>query len=99
MTKLEVSQVTRRYILRMETKGYLDEGDKSELVAELAALGMSEITLEGSTLSAVGYGETIRLRVKGNINGSVPDIRDGWLNGFMQQKFTVEEKRMSTAKN
>lgn len=99
MTKLEISQVTRRYILRMETKGYLDEGDKSALLSELAALGMSEITLEGSTFSAVGYGETIRLRVKGSINGSVPDMGGGWLNGFTQQKFTVEEKRMSTAKN
>lgn len=99
MTKLEVSQVTRRYILRMETKGYLDATDKSGLLAELSALGMREIDLEGSTLVAVGYGETIRLCVKGTVTGQVPDTGSGWLNGFIQQGFIVEEKRMSTAKN
>ena len=99
MTKLEVSQVTRRYILRMETKGYLDEQDKAGLLAELATLGMEDIALDGTTFLAVGYGETIRLHVKGSVRSWVPDMGDGWLDGFVQQEFAVEEKRMSTAKN
>lgn len=99
MTKLDVSQVTRKYILRMETKGYLDDGDRANLLQELAALGMQEIDLSGSTLSPVSYGETIRLTVKGSIVGSVLNLENGWLNGFLQRKYTVEEKRMSTAKN
>ena len=99
LTKLEVSQVTRKYILRMETKGYLDEGDKSALLSELASLGMREIELGGSTLSPVGYGENICLSVKGMVTGRVLNSEDSWLNGFVQREFMVEENRMSTAKN
>lgn len=99
LTKLEVSQVTRKYILRMETKGYLDEGDKSALLSELTSLGVRELELTGSTLSPVDYGENICLSVRGTIRGKVLDTEDGWLNGFIQREFVVEEKRMSTAKN
>lgn len=99
MTKLEMSQVTRKYILRMETKGYLDAADKTGLLSELTALGVREIELEGTTLMAVGYGETIRLCVKGTVAGQVPDTGSGWIDGFVQRAFVVEEKRMSTAKN
>lgn len=99
LTRLEVSQVTRKYILRMETKGYLDRADESALFSELAALGLEEIDLTGSTCLPVGYGESIRLSVRGKVMGSVLNMEDGWLNGFIQREFTVEEKRMSTAKN
>lgn len=99
LTKLEISQISRKYILRMETKGYLDEGDKSALLLELASVGMQEIELGDSTLSPVGYGENICLSVKGTVIGRVLNVEDGWLNGFMQREFIVEENRMSTAKN
>lgn len=99
VTKQDISQVTRKYILRMETKGYLDAGDKVLLEEELRLAGMKEIDLSGSTLSPVTYGETIRLTVKGTISGTAYNAESWWLNGFEQKEYVVEEKRTSTAKN
>ncbi|MCM1056590.1 MAG: hypothetical protein NC517_03160 [Firmicutes bacterium] len=80
--KTEINQIARKYILRMETVGMLTESDKRLLGRELEAAGASEISLEGTTLERVGYGEEIVLKIKGKLRGAY---------GF-------EEKRVSTAK-
>lgn len=99
MTRLEISQVSRKYILRMETKGYLDEADKSGMLQELTALGMQKIDLSDSTVTPVAYGDPIKLSLKGTVKGSALDMGNGWMNGFVQREYEVAEKRMSTAKN
>lgn len=81
--KGEISQLARKYILRMETVGYLTGQDAVELKSEMDRIGATNINLEGSTLSAVGYGESIVLDIK----------------GVLQNEFAFEEKRTSTAKN
>ena len=81
--KADVSQLARKYILRMETVGCLTAEDKAVLTAELLAAGVTEITYEGTTELTVGYGEPICLQIGGKLRG--------------QHDFT--EKRVSTAKN
>ena len=81
--KTEVSQLARKYILRMETVGYLTAGDRTMLTGELQVIGITDITYEGTTDNEVGYGEPITLQIKGKLRG--------------QYDFT--EKRVSTAKN
>lgn len=81
--KNKVSQVAREYILRMETVGYLRPSDTSELQSELSLLKVSEVNLNGSTFSQVGYGEQISLQIRGKLRG----------------KYEIEEKRVSTAKH
>lgn len=81
--KQEVNQVTRKYILRMETVGYLTVDDAAFLNSELSNIGISEVNLEGTTMNRVGYGEPISLRVRGKLKGGV----------------TFEERKVSTAKN
>ena len=100
LKKLEISQLSRQYILKMETEGYLNEQNKQYLVEELQALGMQNIDLSGTTLQPVSYGETILLEIKGIVKYRAGEEgEDIWNEGFQESSATVSEKRMSTAKN
>ncbi len=81
--KWEMVQISRAYILRMETKGYLSGEDARELVAELEQVEVEQISLEGTTRNPVDYGETIILKIRGVIG----------------DEYEVEEQRSSTAKH
>ena len=81
--KWEMIQISREYILRMETRGYLTGEDARELVAELEQAEVTGISLEGTTRNPVDYGEPIFLKVKGVIG----------------DEYQVEEMRSSTAKH
>ena len=81
-TKQEVNQIVRKYILRMETIGGLQESDRLELIRELESAGVTEISLEGTSRDGTGYGETICLQVRGKLAGG----------------YEFAEKRVSTAK-
>lgn len=81
--KAFIGQMARRYILRMETVGYLTEREQTVFIQELDAMGVTEISLEGTTCRKVGYGAEIVLQVSGKLKG----------------EFKFEEKRVSTAKN
>lgn len=81
--KTEVSQLARKYILRMETIGYLTSGDRNMLTGELQAIGVTDVSYEGTTENLCGYGEPISLQIKGKLRG----------------QYDFAEKRVSTAKN
>ena len=81
--KWQMMQISRAYILRMETKGYLTREDAEELLEELERAGVEQITLEGTTRNPADYGERIVLRIRGVIGDEYP----------------VEETRSSTAKH
>lgn len=81
--KEEVGQLARKYILRMETVGYLTTSDKTALCQELETMGVTGINLEGTTVNAVSYGAPIVL----------------YIDGMLEGKYAFKEKRVSTAKN
>lgn len=81
--KAEVSQLARKYILRMETVGHLTSADRTSLYQELDAVGVTEIDLGGTTMNEVSYGSSITLQIAGKLKG----------------EYLFEEKRLSTAKN
>ena len=80
--KSSVSQLSRRYILRMETTGYLSADDREELLEELSGAGLEEISLGNTDTSEVGYGNTIKLEIR----------------GVTEDGYEVAEYRTSTAK-
>ena len=96
--KLEVSQIARKYILVMETKGCLEEAAKNQMYAELRDVGLESIDITGTTQQPVGYGKPIILCIKGYVSGSAA-AEDVWTEGFQTERYYVEERRMSTAKN
>lgn len=81
--KWEMVQISREYILRMETKGYLTRTDEQQLMEQLEAAGVCQISLEGTTGNPVGYGEPVILRIRGVIG----------------DECNVEEVRSSTSKH
>ncbi|MCD8325510.1 MAG: hypothetical protein LUC90_02160 [Lachnospiraceae bacterium] len=60
-----VSQLTREYLLVMETEGYLSQARQEELLISLEEAGLEQISLEGTTLFPVSYGSRISLCVNG----------------------------------
>lgn len=96
--KQEISQLTRKYVLRMETVGYLTYADRAALLNSLTNLGCSNITLTGTTLSKVGYGQEITLSVKGKVKGKKKS--GGLIDAvFQTQTYNFKEIRTSTAKH
>jgi len=99
-TKSEVSQLARKYILRMETVGYLTGSDKAWLTQELNTLGISDPDFSGTTMNEVGYGSPVILSIQGNINGKEAIWGGGiFAVVFGDKSHPFQEIRMSTAKN
>ncbi len=80
--KSGVSQISRRYILRMETVGYLDAADRDGLLEELRTTGLYDISLGQTDTSEVGYGNPVRLEIR----------------GYTEDGYEISEYRTSTAK-
>lgn len=98
--KMEIGQISRKYILKMETEGYLTESAKKELIRELEDTGLRQIDMSGTTMHPVSYGEAICLKIKGNIQGRLAETgNEMWNKGFVTALFRVEEEKVSTAKN
>lgn len=97
--KDEVRQIGREYMLAMETEGRLSSSMESSMRSELAAKGLKNIDLSGTTTTDVGYGNEIFLCVKGDLEintystaGSFQLLRNG---GTIPINITLE----STAKH
>lgn len=63
----EVERMHRKYLLVMERDGYLTAANKVSLEAELAAAGVVNINLAGTSMAPVGYGNTIHLVIDGDL--------------------------------
>lgn len=96
-SKSDVNMIMRKYIIRMESEGYLTADDESELMEELKDVGMTNIDISGTTLSEVEYGETVYLYLKGDISKRVISLGD-IKNGVWQDKdIHIEESLSSTS--
>ncbi len=98
--KAQISQISRKYILRMETVGYLTEDDRKNLEQELRAIGAENILFTGSTLDRVEFGSPIYLVIHGRISAEGVDFGTSFFETVFQMKsYEFEETKMSTAKN
>ena len=94
-----IHQVARTYILQMEADGYLTEENKGLLLTDLAALDMVNIDLTGTSFTDVGYGNQVRLVIRGAVN-----LKDVKFRGFASPMLTgrqaeVAINKVSIAKN
>ena len=64
-TKETINAITREYLLRMGTVGYLSNEDKSELLSELEDKNIEDISLLGTTDTKVESGEIVTLKISG----------------------------------
>lgn len=99
-SKSQIDQIARKYILRMETVGYLTANDRLEMTQELVALGATELDYTGSTLEQVDYGSTISLVIHGKIPGQAAVTGSGLFDTMQEIAwYEFEERKISTAKN
>lgn len=98
--KEDVKQVSREYMLRMETVGYLTPEDTVSLTNRLQALGVTNIDLTGSTTGApAGYGNRIVLVITCTIPGDNLEIGgDIFSAAFQDTSYPMKVVRESTAK-
>ena len=96
---IKKSRIERKYILCMETYGYLSREKQEQLTGELSDLGVVNISYAGTTLTQTGYGQEVTLSVTGCIRtGGIGEIEDGFI--FFREgenDFRIYQK--STAKN
>ena len=98
--KSEVSQLSRKYILRMETVGCLTESDRISLEQELHDMGVEQVDLNGTTMNEAGYGSPVFLVIRGVFRGQETAVDKGILNASLKRReYAFTEQRMSTAKN
>ncbi len=62
-----VHRLNRKYLLSMEREGYLNDADLISLQTELTALGATNININGTSRTEVGYGNTVVLRIECDI--------------------------------
>ena len=97
---IKKQRLERTYLFAMETEGCLSAEKMAELTAELTDMGVSNISLSGTTTSPAGYGNYVYLCVSGKLK--VSGIRglslDGWswIKGETEIDFRINQK--TTAK-
>ena len=95
---IEKTRIERKYIFAMETEGYLTPEKEAELLNELSNLGVTDISLEGTSKSPVGYSEKIVLCVNGKLNVSGKyGISENWqwLEGDKKIEFGIKQESTS----
>lgn len=80
--KTQVGQLARKYILKMETEGYLTADEQIRLTCELGEMGITDVNLDNTTVQPGGYGQEIVLNIHGKLKG----------------EYEFNERRVSTAK-
>ena len=95
----DIHHVARTYLLRMETDGCLTEENRNLLLAELETLDMEQIDLTGTSFTNVGYGNPVRLVIRGVVTLSDIEFK-GFASPMMTTRKTeVAINKVSVAKN
>jgi len=96
----EVKQISRKYMLEMEAKGYLEADSATRVKQQLQDIGVTNVNLYGSSFNDVGYGSPIYLKISCNIPYENIVIGGDLLEIFFEDaEFLINKDLMSTAKN
>lgn len=95
--KWGMRQTAREYMLIMETEGYLPAADQTALIAELESYGLYNISLSGTTMREVNYGDRIYLKISGTYNENVLAFAGG-ISMVSDHPVTITINRQTTAK-
>ena len=94
--KWGMRQTVREYMLIMETEGYLPAADQTALIAELESYGLYNISLSGTTMREVNYGDRIYLKISGTYNENVLAFAGG-ISRVSDHPVTITINRQTTA--
>ena len=95
--KWGMRQVAREYLLIMETEGYLSATDQANLIDELESYGLRNISLSGTTVSEVDYGDRIYLCISGTYDENFLAFAGG-ISKVTENPVRITINRQTTAK-
>lgn len=95
--KWGMRQVAREYTLIMETEGYLSATDQANLISELEGYGLYNISLSGTTIREVDYGDRIYLNITGIYDDNILAFAGG-ISKITEHPSQITIKRQTTAK-
>ena len=95
----DIHHVARTYLLRMEADGFLTEENRNLLLAELEALDMENIDLTGTSFTNVGYGNPVRLVIRGVVTLSDIEFKGFAFPMMTTRQAEVAINKVSVAKN
>ena len=95
--KWGMRQVAREYLLIAETQGYLNATDQANLIDELEQYGLYNISLNGTTVSEVNYGDRIYLCISGTYDDNVLAFAGG-ISKVTENPVNIVITRQTTAK-
>ena len=90
-------QAAREYLLVMESDGYLSLADQADLIAELESYGMYNVSLSGTTVREVNYGDRIYLKITGTYDDNILQFAGG-ISKVASNPVTITINRQTTAK-
>lgn len=96
--KDNIDILSRKYILKMETEGYLTNDMKIDLLKDLNEAGAININLTGTTMSRVGYGKEIKLSIKCDLEVDTLQVLDNLSAKKEKSTIPVTSSKTSTAK-
>ncbi len=94
----EINQIARHYLLIMETKGYLPVLESTELVRDLEAVGVTQVSLAGTSMEAVDYGSTIVLDISCLLQEEI-EVLSQWEAVESIWELRIDFTMVSTAKH
>lgn len=65
--KTELDSIARKYMLAMETTGYLTNSQEQAMTIELEEAGLNNVIYTGSTMVKQSYGSEITLSITGDM--------------------------------
>ena len=95
----KVKMLSREYILRIESKGYLDTTSESELRDELEELGIYDINFGSTTKTKGSYGSEVILEIYGKDNLKEYSILSSFDLNESTKVLDIHEKQTSTGKH
>lgn len=96
-SRWNMRQVAREYLLVMESDGYLSSTDQAALIAELESYGLYNVSLAGTTVREVDYGDRIYLKITGTYDDNILQFAGG-LSKVASNPVTMTINRQTTAK-
>lgn len=97
--KININQTSRRYLLKMETTGYLTDSERLSLISELNRLGVTNVSLIGTSFQDVGYGNDVILEFTGKLHYKEVKLLSLFEAEEVKGTESIRQRIVSTAKN
>lgn len=90
--------IARKYMLKMEQKGYLTAENKTKMISDFNDIGIDNIDISGTTLNQVNYGDDVYLCISYKYPVKSIVTGKGLIPSFQNVDKTINIKKSSTSK-